>query len=444
MSLSLDIYLYIYIYIYIYDRLYESWPWDDKAIRKLIGDGKLAPRLKGCDRREVVKQEECPICFFHYGQMNKTGCCKAYVCTECYLQVRPQKLQTGNNNSDVGCCPFCNTPKFTTTLAMLTDEGGMKRDLEEKKTLEAQMRARANSEATVSSNGDCLDSPHVPDSTIISEEKQDEDCENRDPASPKIMPSETIGMDSDQFGASLSRDLARRRTLSNVSDSSPVKSQNKDSEIVIVASVEERKQVEEDMKKQIYHPLARQVAEETSVASASLPQGSRGRGRLGSNVRRRILGSSRRPDRDWNEIINAYERGGGEVQSLDDLVVLEAAIILSMEEQARMENAGEQNQQLHQRSTAVNNILRRHAYDLRTGSLGSRSRRFRGASPQEMFMRSLTEEEQIAMAINMSLRDTQANSASSGNEESNNATEGSNSESQNDESTPLGNSDNNA
>ena len=126
------------------------------------------------------------------------------------------------------------------------------------------------------------------------------------------------------------------------------------------------------------------------------------------------------------------------------LVVLEAAIILSMEEQARMENGGEQNQQLQQRSAAVNNILRRHAYDLRTGSLGSRSRRFRGASPQEMFMRSLTEEEQIAIAINMSLRDAQANSASSGNDESNNATEGSNSESQNDESTQLGNSDNNA
>ena len=57
-------------------------------------------------------------------------------------------------------------------------------------------------------------------------------------------------------------------------------------------------------------------------------------------MRRRILGSSQRPDRDWDAIINAYERGVGEVQSLDDLVVLEAVIILSKEEQARTENVG--------------------------------------------------------------------------------------------------------
>jgi len=93
--------------------------------------------------------------------------------------------------------------------------------------------------------------------------------------------------------------------------------------------------LKEDMTKQIYHPLARQVAEETSVVSASLPQGSRGRESLDSNVRRRTLGSSRRPDRDWSETINAYERGGREAQSLDDLVVLKTAIILSMAEQAR-------------------------------------------------------------------------------------------------------------
>ena len=37
---------------------------------------------------------------------------------------------------------------------------------------------------------------------------------------------------------------------------------------------------------EIYHPLARQVAEETSVASASLPRGSRGS--LGSSGRRRF------------------------------------------------------------------------------------------------------------------------------------------------------------
>jgi hypothetical protein len=39
--------------------------------------------------------------------------------------------------------------------------------------------------------------------------------------------------------------------------------------------------------------------------------------------------------------VAAFERGGnGEVQSLDDLVVLEAAILLSMEEDARRARTG--------------------------------------------------------------------------------------------------------
>eukprot|EP00568_Trieres_chinensis_P000199 CAMPEP_0183304100 /NCGR_PEP_ID=MMETSP0160_2-20130417/9307_1 /TAXON_ID=2839 ORGANISM="Odontella Sinensis, Strain Grunow 1884" /NCGR_SAMPLE_ID=MMETSP0160_2 /ASSEMBLY_ACC=CAM_ASM_000250 /LENGTH=197 /DNA_ID=CAMNT_0025467093 /DNA_START=225 /DNA_END=815 /DNA_ORIENTATION=+ len=115
--------------------LYESCQWEDKAIRRLIGDGKLAARLKGNDSRTNPGDRECPICFLHYSQVNLTTCCKAALCTECYLQVRPQRQKD--------CpCPFCNRPKVTITVAEdMRGSDVTKRDREEQKVIEAQIRA---------------------------------------------------------------------------------------------------------------------------------------------------------------------------------------------------------------------------------------------------------------------------------------------------------------
>ena len=54
--------------------LYPSCEWDAKQIRRLIGDGRLAPRLKGSDSRCTKSDRECPICFMLYSQSNVTKC----------------------------------------------------------------------------------------------------------------------------------------------------------------------------------------------------------------------------------------------------------------------------------------------------------------------------------------------------------------------------------
>ena len=81
--------------------------WEDKAIRRLIGDGKLAARLVGKKEEDL----ECPICFYKYLQINHTSCCHAHLCTECYLQIRPQ-------NQKHSTCPFCNHTKLSVKVAI--------------------------------------------------------------------------------------------------------------------------------------------------------------------------------------------------------------------------------------------------------------------------------------------------------------------------------------
>lgn len=111
---------------------------------------------------------------------------------------------------------------------------------------------------------------------------------------------------------------------------------------------EERRSLEDEMRAQHSHPLSLQYeaeAEERRMRNeqeylrnnptqyeADL------RASRGSSSRRSRGGE---PRRNWNQIVEAFERGGhGEVNSLDDLVVLEAAMILSMEEETRRRASG--------------------------------------------------------------------------------------------------------
>lgn len=60
--------------------LYDTWHWDEKAVRKLILDGHLAPIVKGNDSKAgLVGADECPICFLYNNQVttkNGTMICK--------------------------------------------------------------------------------------------------------------------------------------------------------------------------------------------------------------------------------------------------------------------------------------------------------------------------------------------------------------------------------
>lgn len=102
--------------------LYSTCNWDEKTIRRLIGDGKLASRPPS---KETDGQHECPICFFHYSQINVTVCCQASICTECYLQLQPYQKPNASSTAhkpaktQVNVCPFCNAPKLSVTVAQM-------------------------------------------------------------------------------------------------------------------------------------------------------------------------------------------------------------------------------------------------------------------------------------------------------------------------------------
>ena len=51
-------------------RLYPTCEWEPKHIRRLIGNGQLAARLRGSDSRLTKTDRECPICFMYYTESN--------------------------------------------------------------------------------------------------------------------------------------------------------------------------------------------------------------------------------------------------------------------------------------------------------------------------------------------------------------------------------------
>lgn len=184
-------------------------------IRRLIGDGKLAARLKGNESRLVGSEQECPICFLQYTEINETKCCTALICTECYLQVKPQKEKQT-------VCPFCGEAKFQVSVAKSLDEEAMlQREKEEQLMEEARQRSR----------------------TLSSEARKDDD---------------------DSFGASLEKNehvaIMRARSSSMSSDhSNPAEA----SDLTAIAmSPEERQELERQMKAQSEHPLSLRLQQE--------------------------------------------------------------------------------------------------------------------------------------------------------------------------------------
>lgn len=263
------------------------------------------------------------------------------------------------------------------------------------------------------------------------------------------------------FGSSLQQIMrARSESLGDVSEQT-------DSEHLASLALppDERRALEEEMRAQHSHPLARRVeaeAEERRIQNereyyrthsgrireryspellrfglgsglSGMPPDAAQRGLGGSTVQSGLaaMPSGPRRVRDWNQIVDAFESAGhGEVQSLDDLVVLEAAILLSMEEETRRN-------QLEGRTGLSSFDAASHAREgfplvqqflnargatddegedpLQTSvrSVGRPARRrssllqgrLRRLSASTGSTRSLTEEEQVALAIAASLRE---------------------------------------
>jgi hypothetical protein len=379
--------------------LYPSCHWDDKAIRRLVGDGRLAARLKGNDTRKSVTDKECPICFMHYSQVNVTQCCKANICTECFLQVRPQREKHS-------VCPFCNHPKMFVAIAKRLDAGEIQdRETKEQEQIEASIRARAQGEelppmqsANANGFGSSLD---------------ENDIVRR--ARSRTMSSGNEGDAAAAAGG------ACRLNCGPIDDIQLLRQ--------LSLSSQDRTALEQEMRAQHTHPLALQMdaeAEERRMNNEleyyrNNPQ----RNQDAALVRARMM-SAQNADALNGSLRNRFTRmnstggrssrrwGGdfpGDVNSLDDMVVLEAALMLSMEEDARRNSGAPAPSQVPGAMTGMQQFLGGDS----TGG-GSR-RRFRGplltASSMSSLMESpstrglLSEDEQVAMAIALSMQEQQ-------------------------------------
>lgn len=362
--------------------LYSSWQWDDRAIRRLIADGKLAPRLKGTDTRMNPTDHECPICFLCYQSVNQTACCQADICTECYLQVRPQKIKTC-------ACPFCNSNKFNIVMAKTMDSAAVEeRELQEQQVIEAKIRSQQTSSG---------------------------------------------------FGSNMEQNTAVRLMRARSESMSSTGTTDVVEDVTAIAMTpEDRHVLEEEIRAQHVHPLARQVEREAddrrlenernyyrSQSGRSAAMRARV-ARMSSDSR--LLGSR---NRNWNEIVDAFEsNGSGQVNSLDDLVVLEAAILLSMAEEERRDggDSGRFDASQHARQgfpLVQSRLLADPPSSARAQRSISVARRARvsqraAARPEpeygshnfssNMLLRGISEAEQIEMAIAMSLQQQESNS----------------------------------
>jgi len=116
----------------------EQLKWDQKTMRRVITNKRVAPFYPGSIEAVNITDEECPICMLYYaGGLNRARCCRKPICTECYFSIRPM----GSNVSVI--CPFCQQPKFITSFTGLLSEEERKKQEEEStkvKELERKMR----------------------------------------------------------------------------------------------------------------------------------------------------------------------------------------------------------------------------------------------------------------------------------------------------------------
>jgi len=458
--------------------LYPSCQWEPKQIRRLIGDGKLAARLNGTDSRLTKTDRECPICFMYYSESNVTKCCQATICTECYLQIKPQKDKHST-------CPFCNCNKLVINVQQGMNEGDVaEREEEEQKAIEALIRSRAaqvNGEAPGPREGDFP----MGNGSLL-------DCAG--------------SANSGGFGSSLDN-YNRSRTFSNAS--SNVSNSDRDSTgtphattnrsnpsdesnalLSLAMTPEERDMLEREMREQLFHPTHRRMQEEAEEARLRHAQEwSRSDSGIRSRMREarlaeltRLLSNMSRGNndddddnedrdrddedngfslfsfgnagrdhraRDLSSLINALESSSGSHgrnassrgRTLEDLMRLEAAFLLGMDDDSRRQQrplgrSNNNDDRVNDTNNSSLSALRfgRPGISLssdRTGSRFGRGFSSRGVSAThmdtaELLMRGISEEEQIAMAIALSMQEANASTEDSDtaqNEEGSNASD---------------------
>ncbi|CAM6022340.1 unnamed protein product [Sphagnum balticum] len=116
--------------------LYPSRDVDQRKLRRLILDSKLAPCYPGGEE-PAVELEECPICFLHYPSLNRSKCCTKGICTECFLQVKSPNVTRPTQ------CPYCKMTNYSVEYRgpKSMEEKGVEQ-AEEQKVIEAKIRMR--------------------------------------------------------------------------------------------------------------------------------------------------------------------------------------------------------------------------------------------------------------------------------------------------------------
>jgi hypothetical protein len=259
----------------------------------------------------------------------------------------------------------------------------------------------------------------------------------------KVLEAKMRARDEDNncsgFGSSMEQNTAVRLMRAR---SESMSSTGGETDVASVAMTpEDRHVLEEEIRAQHTHPLARRVeqeAEERRIENErNFYRSSRGLriARMAAASDSRLLGNRRASNsRNWNEIVNAFEsHGNGEVNSLDDLVVLEAAIMLSMAEEDRRREGGthagnDSNDETNQTSfdaveharqgfplvqsvltdpNRPSSLARRPSASRRARSLRHFQHRDASDLSNILLLRGISEAEQIEMAIAMSLQQSQ-------------------------------------
>jgi len=417
--------------------LYNDCEWDDKAIRRLIAEGRLAARMKG-DEYCRIGTEECPICFLGYSEVNTTKCCNANLCTECYLQVRPQKEK-------LSTCPFCNCNNLSVVVAR-KKKGRSSSSISS--SLSTTSLSASSSSINSSSSLASGSSKHKGSSLDVTSGRK-KSAASVSPHSLSVMKKST------GFGSHLEQDERFKRTkkrsesfASNEGSSTP-KTEN---EIIksMAMTTEERKRLEDDMRAQHYHPLVLGLEAEAQERRLENDRAYRNSTDNTTNLNvgsgtRRMRPRGGESTRDWHQLSNFFERG----DSIEDMVALEAAILFSMgedrptlslstNEEDSNNNSNNNNETArnssHERFSLLRSLLtgqldtnnsprnlnssrRGRSQPIRSSLGGVSATRSRGMGDlgsttldtAALMMRGISEDEQISMAIAASLQNQSDN-----------------------------------
>ena len=333
--------------------------------------------MKGYECCGSDNSEECPICFLGYSEVNTTKCCNANICTECYLQVRPQKEKQST-------CPFCSSDNLSVVVAKKNKN---KNDLDSiipggSSSSSSTVSLSANTSASIAStiSGTCSNSKHKGSSPIVMPSGN-----GKKKSTASVAPHTTCT----GFGSSLEKDerfkMTRKRSESFASNEGSHMPQ-KENEIIksIAMTTEERECLEDEMRAQHLHPLVLELeaeAQERRLENDRAYRSSTGRRNsartqqtadlfrnhsigedVGSGInnrRMRLRGGDSESTRNWDQLANFFERGDA-ANSIDDMSALEAAILFSLGEDrltssSSSSNDGENNNNNNNNNNNSNN-----------------------------------------------------------------------------------------